>query len=216
LKYSLAKKTPLAIALANKARPQVTPLEAFKLARRLYLAGKHISIGEMAKELGVSRGTLYRWIGSKDLLLVEVFWSLLENAFRNAVAETPGDGIEHIVAVHKNFMSRILSFTPLQKFIQHDSKYALRVLTDISSGITERVVAVTAAHLRDQEVKGHINLFTSAQQVAEIFIPANQAVIYSDIISGRSPAIEKACSLIRMLLSANTAQADRVPSQENA
>jgi AcrR family transcriptional regulator len=208
LKYPASDKTPLAVALANKSRPQVTPLEAFKMARRLFLEGKHISIGEMARDLGVSRGTLYRWIGSKDLLLVEVFWSLLEKSFKNAVAETPGDGIEHVVEVHRNFMVRILSFPPLQKFIQHDSKYALRVLTDISSGLTQRVVAMAAAHLREQQDRGHIRLFTSPEQVAEIFIPANQAVIYSDVISGRSPAVDKACALVRMLLSTHMVQAN--------
>jgi AcrR family transcriptional regulator len=206
LKYSQAQKTPLALALADKTRSQATPLDAFKLARRLYLEGKHIGIGDMAKRLGVSRGTLYRWVGSKEFLLDEVFWSLLKKAFQHAVEASPGCGIDHIIEVHRNFMSRILSFPPLQRFIDQDGTYALRVLTNTSSGVTQRIIAVSAAHLRDQEAKGHIRLSTSAEQVAEIFIPANQAVIYSDVISGRSPAIEKACSLIRMLLASNTIQ----------
>jgi AcrR family transcriptional regulator len=203
-----AKKTPLSLALADQARSQVTPLDAFKLGRKLYLEGRHISIGEMAKKLGVSRGTLYRWVGSKELLLAEIFWSMLKKAFQCAVQESPGCGIDHIVEVHRNFMSRILSFPPLQQFIQQDGTYALRILTDLSSGITQRVIAAAAEHLRDQEAKGCIRLSLPAEQVAEIFIPANQAVIYSDAISGRSPAIEKACSLIRMLLISSAVQED--------
>jgi hypothetical protein len=30
----------------------------------------------LAAELGVNRVTLYRWVGSRDVLMVEVLWSL--------------------------------------------------------------------------------------------------------------------------------------------
>lgn len=191
------------MAIANHSRPQATPLEAFKLARKCYLRGQRISIGDLAKAVGVSRGTLYRWVGSKELLLDEIFWSLLKPAFEQAVAETPGHGIEHVVNVHRSFMTAILSFSPVQKFIDDDPNYSLRVLTNLSSGVSERTIKITADHLRAQEAAGHLRLHYSADKLAEIFILANQAILYSDVISGRSPAIEKACLLIQMLLSSS-------------
>ncbi|MBI5895717.1 MAG: TetR family transcriptional regulator [Desulfobacterales bacterium] len=196
-------KTPLAMAIANHSRPPATPIEVFKLARKTWLQGKRVSIGDLAKEVGVSRGTLYRWVGSKELLLDEIFWSLIKPAFENAVAETPGHGVEHVVAVHRRFMIDMLSFLPLQKFIADDPNYSLRVLTDLSSGVSERMVKLTAEHLRSQELNGYLRLHSTPEKLAEIFILANTAIIYSDAISGRSPAIEKACSLIQMLLSSS-------------
>ncbi|MFZ1983028.1 MAG: QsdR family transcriptional regulator [Desulfatitalea sp.] len=191
------------MAIANHSRPQATPLEVFKLARKCYLRGQRISIGDLAKEVGVSRGTLYRWVGSKELLLDEIFWSLLKPAFERAVAETPGQGIEHVVNVHRHFMTAILSFPPVKKFIDDDPNYSLRLLTNPSSGVSERTIKASADHLRTQEAGGHLSLHSSADKLAEIFVLANQAIIYSDVISGRSPAIEKACSLIQMLLSSS-------------
>lgn len=195
------KQTPLALALARQKNPQATPLDVFKLARRRYLEGKHLSIGDLAKELCVSRGTIYRWIGSKDQLLDEIFWSLTKPAFERAIRETPGNGIEHVVDVHRHFITAILSFPPMQAFINREPNYALRVLTNTSSGVSKRIVQATAAHLKEQEAGGHLRLNAPAEELAEFFILANQAIIYSDSISGRSPAIEKACALIRMLLS---------------
>jgi AcrR family transcriptional regulator len=203
-------KTPLALALANSKRPQATPLEVFKLARRRWLEGKRISIGQLAQEVGVSRGTLYRWVGKKDLLMDEIFWSLTGPAFERAVRETPGHGIDHIVNVHRNFMVSILSFPPMQQFIMEDSGYAFRILTNYASGVSQRIVKLAAEHLREQEAKGHIRLHSPAEKLAEIFILANQGILYSDVISGRSPAIDKACAIIRLLLTSSEAVEQQV------
>ena len=40
--------------------------------------GERIALGQMADELGVSRATLYRWVGARDALLLEVLWRLTE------------------------------------------------------------------------------------------------------------------------------------------
>ncbi len=53
-----------------------TPLDAFRLARRKFLAAERIDMSALAEELGVNRVTLYRWVGSREQLLVEVIWSL--------------------------------------------------------------------------------------------------------------------------------------------
>jgi AcrR family transcriptional regulator len=200
MKKEALAATPLAAALSETYRPHATPLEVFKMARRRYLKGQHVCLGEIAKEAGISRGTLQRWVGNKDLLLDEILWSLAKPAFERAVCETPDSGIEHIIGVHRRFMTAILSDPALQQFIKNEQHYALRILTDTSSGVSKRVVQLTAAHLRDQQTRGHISLNASAEELAEFFILANQAIIYTDTVSGRSPAIDKACALIRMLL----------------
>lgn len=204
MKKPAVKQTPLAIALAKEKRPRATPIDVFKLARKRYLQGQHIGIGELAKALDVSRGTVYRWIGSKDLLLDEIFCSLIKPAFEQAVKATPGHGVDHVVGVHCHFMATILSFPPLQKFIQNEKNHAFRILTNTNSAVSKLVVSLTADHLRQQVAAGHLRLSAPPEELAEFFILANQAIIYSNSISGRSPVIEKACALIRMLLSGQT------------
>ena len=192
--------TPLAKAMAEASQPQATPVDVFKLARGRWLEGKRISLCDLAKALGVSRGKLYRWVGNKDLLLDEILWSLTRPEFERIVKETPGAGIDHIVEVHRRFMTAILSFKPLQQFFDHDPTYALRILTRDAIGANDRLIKLAADHIQDQAGKGHLHLAAPADKLAEVLIRTNESIIFSDIISGRSPAIEQACAVTRALL----------------
>lgn len=202
MKENSVANTPLAVALAGHKGPQVTPLDAFKLARKHWLQGKRISIGELSKELGISRGKLYRWVGHKDLLLDEIIWSLAKPAFEQAIKDTPGSGVDHIVGVHRRFMDTIISFKPMRQFIDHDPAYALRILTRGTAGTHERVIKAAAAHIGQQAALGHIQLPAPADKLAEIIIRTNEALFYNDMISGQTPDIERACTVSRILLSA--------------
>jgi AcrR family transcriptional regulator len=57
---------------------RATAQDAVLLARRRFQAAERIDMGAIAQELGVNRVTLYRWVGSRDRLLVEVLWSLAD------------------------------------------------------------------------------------------------------------------------------------------
>src|SRR4051812_19944057 len=49
---------------------------AFEAACRWFMAGRRIDISALAEEVGVSRVTLHRWVGTRDDLLTEVMWHL--------------------------------------------------------------------------------------------------------------------------------------------
>ena len=69
--------TRLQRELAGDAEPrEPTAIDAFKLARRRFQGAERVDMSAMADELGVNRVTLYRWVGSREQLLVEVIWSL--------------------------------------------------------------------------------------------------------------------------------------------
>src|ERR687897_998933 len=74
-----------------------TPLDAFRLARRKFLAAERIDMSALAEELEVNRVTLYRWVGSREQLLVEVVWSLGSRTLANCDRRTRARGSERIV-----------------------------------------------------------------------------------------------------------------------
>src|ERR1700760_251534 len=47
-------------------------LDAFRVARRWFMAGRRIEMQELAAELGVNRATLFRWVGGRDDLAGEI------------------------------------------------------------------------------------------------------------------------------------------------
>ncbi len=192
------------MVLSDSVRPQASPLEAFKLARKYWLEGRRISLGDLAKELDVSRGTLYRWVGNKDLLLDEIIWSVTKPTYERAIKGSSGNGIDYIVDVQRRFCTAILSSKPLQQFVDHDPSYALRILTRDARSAHERIIKMIADHIQGEIDGGHIQLPIAARDMATIIVRTNESLIYSDIISGRSPAIEQACAVTRILLSAKS------------
>lgn len=77
--------------------------DAYRLARQKYLAGEPLEIGRLATELGVSRVTVYRWVGTKDSLLVEVIWALTDVSLSIAwerVRNQPGPRIPALLGHH--------------------------------------------------------------------------------------------------------------------
>ena len=201
-KSSKKKEIPLVKALANPDRPQATPLDVFKLARKFWLEGKRISIGDLAKGVGVSRVTLYRWVESKDRLVEEVLWSFAKPTFENAVNEAVGSGVEHVVDVHRRFLTALGTFEPMRRFISDNPKTAIRIQTNDPRSAHGRIIEATTLHLSDQIAKGRLKLAVPVREVAEMIVFTGGALLYSAIIGGRSPmpAIEQSCTITRMLM----------------
>ena len=70
--------TPLQRQLAGTATARPTALDAFRLARRSFLAGDRVDMQALARALSIDRATLYRWVGSREQLLSEILWSLVD------------------------------------------------------------------------------------------------------------------------------------------
>lgn len=201
-KQNPEQESILSQALANMDRPQPTPLGVFKLARQYWLDGRRISIGDLAKEVGVSRVTLYRWVGSREGLIEEILWSYAKPTFENAVQETPGNGVVHILGVHRHFMTALAEFEPLRRYVSDNPTAAIRIQTSKDAkSCHHRLIDAIAAHIEDQVAKGFIKLPASARKLAEMMVYANGALLYSAIIGGRTAAaIDQACAINHMLL----------------
>lgn len=201
-KDNLDKESILSQALANMDRPQPTPLGVFKLARKYWLEGRRISIGDLAKEVGVSRVTLYRWVGSREGLIEEVLWSFAKPTFENAIGETPGSGMEHIIGVHRHFLNALAGFEPLRRYVSDNPIVAIRLQTSKDpKSCHNRVIDAIAAHMEEQVAKGFIKLPAPAKKLAAMMVHANGALLYSAIIGGHTAAaIDQACAINNMLL----------------
>lgn len=185
---------------ADHSATRTTPLEVFRLARRRWLKGERINLSELAKEVGIGRATLFRWVGSKDQLMVEILWSLYEPIFRTAVAESGGTGVDHLVAVHRRVMEEILAAEPVQRFLRQDPDYALRILADTQGTLHARIVALTREHLESLEARGELSLPIPASRFATVLIRINTSLMYSDSAADRAQAIREACTIMRLLV----------------
>ncbi|RFA29152.1 hypothetical protein CAI21_10300 [Alkalilimnicola ehrlichii] len=199
------KLTPLAKALAERSDLRATPLTAFRQARQWWLEGRRLNLSALAEELGVSRATLMRWVGNKELLLGEILWSLYKAEFDRAKTradETPDlTGLDYLAQIYHDINEALIDAKPLRQFLSDDPKFGLQVLTANVSGLQERLVGVWEALIVQQLKKGTIRPQLPAGELAYYIVRIGQGALYSDIICGREPALEPADTAFRLLFS---------------
>ena len=174
--------------------------DAVALARRDFMAGDRIDMRGIAAELGVNRATLYRWVGSKELLLGEVISSLQETTNANARRAVPGGGAEHVAAVVQLGLEQMHTFPPLRSFIERDPQYALRVLTSRESIVQQGTIARMRELLADEVAAGRLDTEADLDDLAYVIVRIGESFLYSDLITGREPDVAKAGLMVRLLL----------------
>ena len=199
-----ARRTGLERALVGDGEAtRPTPLDALELARRHWLAGERIDMGAMAGELGISRATLYTWVGSKERLIGEVLWSFAEQGVEQSRAASSGSGADYIVEVVERFIHLNADFEPLRRFISEDPELALRLLTSKDGPVQVRMIAVARELLVEQIDAGALSPPVDVDSLAYLMVRVAESFLYSDLITGSEPDVDKAVEVVRVLLHAS-------------
>jgi AcrR family transcriptional regulator len=197
------RPTGLEKALAGeRARTRSTPIDALELARSHWLAGERIDMGAMAAELGISRATLYTWVGSKERLIGEVLWSFAEQGVQQSRESAAGSGADYIVDVVERFIHLNAGFEPLRRFISEDPELALRLLTSKNGPVQNRMIDVARELLVEQIEAGALQPPVDVDSLAYLMVRVAESFLYSDLITGTEPDVDKAVEVVRVLLHA--------------
>jgi len=195
--------TALERALArDRATARSTPIDALRVARDHWVAGDRLDMSALAQELRISRATLYSWVGSREKLIGEVLWSFAEEGLRQARAASGGTGADRVVNVFQRFIRLNATFKPLRRFVEQDPELALRVLCSKSSPVQARMIAVTRDIVAEQVQAGALEPALDIDTLAYTIIRVAESFLYSDVIVGSEPDVERAVEVVRVLLHA--------------
>jgi AcrR family transcriptional regulator len=193
--------TKLQAALAEGAEEvRPGPLTAFKLARRRWQASKRIDMSALARELGVNRVTLYRWVGSRAQLLVEVIWSLAERTLEDLDARTRASGAERVMRVASGFIDAVITNPGMRFWLAEEGEAAMRLLTLREPGYQARLVGWHERLLREEMDAGRLELTADPPEVAYVIVRLIESYVYLDFITGEEPEPGRAEPILRMLL----------------
>jgi AcrR family transcriptional regulator len=159
-------------------------------------------MGALAKELGVSRATLYSWVGTRERLIGEVIWSFAADGVRQSREAATGRGPDYVVDVFERFIRLNARFEPLRRFIEQDPELALRVLTSKNGPVQARMIAVSRELLDEQIDAGALTPALDPDALAYTIVRIAESFLYSDVIAGSEPDIEQAVEVVRVLLHA--------------
>ena len=187
--------------LADGQRPQrPEPLDAFKLARRRWQGAERIDMSALAAELGVNRVTLYRWVGSRDQLLVEVIWSLAERTLEDVNARVRASGGERVVRVVTRFLDAVIANPGMRYWLREEGEQAMGLLTRSASGFQPRLIGWIEDLLREEADAGRLDLPADLHEVAYVIVRLIESYTYLDLITGEPPEARRAEPILRLLL----------------
>ncbi|MDX6573633.1 MAG: hypothetical protein QOC86_2789 [Gaiellales bacterium] len=181
-------------------RHRPTPLDAFRLARRKFLSAERIDMSALADELGVNRVTLYRWVGSRDRLLVEVVWSLGERTLQKVDRGVRATGGERVVRVVTRFLDDVISNPGMRRWLADEGELAMRLLTRHDTDFQPRLIDAIEEILREESDAGRLSLPVDLHEVAYVIVRLIESYTYLDLITGEQPDARRAEPVLRMLL----------------
>jgi AcrR family transcriptional regulator len=206
---TIAADTPLQRQLAGSTITRPTPLDAFRLARRTFLAGDRVDMQALARALTIDRATLYRWVGSRDQLLTEILWSLIAPTVERLRAthrrgHTLHNGQSPAAAVITGTVRGVITNPGMQRFLEREGELALRLLTTKASDFETRLIALIG-QLIDEEISAR--RLTSAVPTSDlpyVLVRIMESYIYLGLITGEHPDPDRAARVINALLPTGT------------
>ena len=171
-------------------------------ARRIQ-DGKRLDMQSLAHELGISRVTLFRRVGSREALMSKALWMLtqctLETAAAHWEAERP-EGELHTPGTGRYINAIVAQSKGLRRLLEDEPALAIRVLTDPRGQVQAGVVAFIEELLRrDIEEFGLITLI-EPDALAYALVRLGESFLYADVLAARKPDVETANRLQRALI----------------
>ncbi|HEX6457512.1 MAG TPA: QsdR family transcriptional regulator [Thermoleophilaceae bacterium] len=189
-------------AASQASRPADRPTadDAFRLARRKFLGAERIDMSALAGELGVNRVTLYRWVGSRNRLLVEVVWSVGQRTLEKVDASVKARGAERVVQVVTRFLDAVITSEGMRRWLAEEGELAMRLLTRHDTGFQPRLIDWVYGLLRQESAAGRLSLPADLHEVAYVIVRLIESYTYLDLITGEDPDAQRAEPILRLLL----------------
>src|SRR6266508_1540066 len=192
--------TPLQRRLAGEEEEGAGPVDAFHAARRKWLGQERIDMGELATELGISRATLYRWVGSREQLIGEIIWSLGEAEIAHLRETVRTKSVEGYLELTERFLAATLSNVVLRRFVEAQPESALRILHSKDGVVQRRLIDFNTEMLQELIDAGELETRLDAHDLAFAVVRIGESFSWTDYITGDEPDASKAAEVLRMLL----------------
>jgi AcrR family transcriptional regulator len=202
--------TPLRRQLSGSASARPSALDAFRQARRTFLAGDRLDMKALARTLNVDRATLYRWVGSREQLLAEVLWSLIDptiSRLRQAHSAHPAHpahpaaaGQSPAAAVITGTVRSVIANEGMQRFLDREGDLALRLLTTKASDFETRLIALIGEFVSAEAAAGRLSAAVPMDDLPYLLVRVMESYIYLGLITGEHPDPDRAARVINALL----------------
>ena len=191
-------------AADNKQVPLGSTNElAIELAARWIVRGRRLDMQGLADELGCSRVTLFRNIGTREQLLAEALWLLTEKMLQLATRRWEAERREgelYSIGTGRHINMLVSRSSALHNLLVQEPALTIKVLTDPKGRVQTGVVAFVEATLRrDMVDHGYVPIAGPAD-LAFALVRLGESFLYADVLAARQPDADAANRIQQVLL----------------
>jgi AcrR family transcriptional regulator len=172
------------------------------LARKTMLRGDRVDMQVLAAALGVNRVTLYRWVGSRERLMVEVLWFLTQRRMSllwSELEDLPGPRVPELMS---RWTRDTVEAPGLRRFLHGESEVAMRLLTLASGGFQPQLLALVRQRIQDDVSSGRVRTPLPLDELAYAVLRVTESYIYLPVITGEAVDPEMLKKVLSVLVSA--------------
>jgi AcrR family transcriptional regulator len=173
------------------------------VAARWIHEGRRLDMQGLADELGVSRVTLFRRVGSREALLSEALWVLtqctLETAAARWEAERP-EGELHTPGTGRHLNAIVSQSAGLRRLLDDEPALAIRILTDPRGKVQTGIVTFVEGLLRRDTAEFGLVTIIEPGALAYALVRLGESFLYADVLAARKPDVETANRLQQALV----------------
>ena len=170
---------------AKRGRPaSASRDDVLRAVAEQYVSGRRVDVTVVARRLGVSRATIYRWFGSREGLIGEVVAIELERliaAKRHAVTR---EGAVGLVEVLDRTNRSLAKSTALRRLLEQEPTVAMRLLTASDGVVQPRAVACVEEMIRAEVSAGTLQPAAEPGALAYAIVRLAEAFLYNDAAIG--------------------------------
>jgi AcrR family transcriptional regulator len=196
-------RTPLQRQLTGTPAPaRPTPLDALAAARRWFDQGRRLDIQALAAELGVSRVTLHRWVGTREQLLVEVLWLSAEQALTRLRDQVRAEELtrSHTAEVLARWVREVLAHPGHRQLASEEGEMFVRLLTHDASEFQRRLIELVRELLVEDIAAGRVTIELEPLELAYTVVRIVESFVHTPAITGCAPDPDGNARVLRALL----------------
>ncbi|GHA88670.1 hypothetical protein EES45_05950 [Streptomyces sp. ADI97-07] len=168
---------------AGSARRVVSRGHVVHSACRYFLRHGTVDMEALARDLAISRATLYRVVGSRDGLLADVLWQLADHLLDRARRRRTRGGVDGVLEITRYFVTALRGSAPFRAFLRAEPETARRLLT--GGGVHRRAVLAQRAILLEAGEGRPLWPEAGVDELAYLYVRVVESALYAELLSSR-------------------------------
>ncbi len=191
--------------MTTTGRPRGRPAAADRaaviaVATEEYFAGRRIDVQAVARRLGLSRATIYRWYGSREALVGEVLAAAGEDVVARAHRLARGSGPQRLLDTLDRVNRELAGSQALRGYLELEREAALHTLTSGAANVQPRIVAAIQGVIDAEVARGAYEPPADTATLAYAVVRIAEAFLYNDAIAGIRGDVDRLLQMEALLL----------------